>query len=809
MTGKKRVLMKKIFAIISLAALMMPVSCMKDELAGPETGINPGKTMTFTAVMEGAATKTSINEQTGAVAWAVGDAIKFDYAIGKTDSEPVVSAPLAEGDIQNGYASFKAGVPTEFALTEEEYAATFEEGVEAPKRYMYVAYPATVSTTYATAGTAYNVYIPAEQDGSFANASIALAKWDKLNPTAPLGFKNLCGLIQITVGDNVRQIKLTSSDYIAGRANIGFNDENAPYVKNMVEAEASKSVTVNVEAAGTYYIAVAPGTFADFCLAIYNEDGKLLADKAAKSHGSVAVDRGHILPLGLPEENTFVTGPEGSYFVTPEGRGTGDGSSWNNAASYATFVAYGAKATTIENAYLSEGSYPTTMKAFSNGVGFNIYGGYPADAICCDLSRRDIEKYPSVFDSEGSSGHRLWNIRNGGTWRVDGFTFKNFSHSEGGVISVSDASTIICKNCSFQNCTGTRLAGAVYFGGLTSTASLFENCTFLNNRCDATTGSEGGFGGAVGAFGTAGASAGLVTFKKCLFKGNSTKYAGGAVASRITSMRFSECNFIDNTGGQATNYIERSSILYTDASAVDMSFYCDGCYFANSNTVSNTHSSMISNHSSRENVSICINNSVLSGHWGYGNVHPVANTGNGKILISNSTLISQVGAVVYNKSTGLVNVVNSIILNASSGMISCKSETDAVAITLNNSLCSATTTATSTNCALNLNIRTNAAEDVKFPVNDSWNSGDAAKMRQDNHTTAASVTDCRGKVYYYAWDGTYPSGVTFTPTTLENVTTLVNTADANFATWLGDSLGKDIRGVSRDADSMWPGSYQK
>ena len=146
---------------------------MKDELAGPEAGINSGKTMTFTAEMEGAVTRTVLDVQTGAVSWAAGDAIKFDYAIGKTDSEPVLSQQLSEADIKDGSASFKAVVPAEFALTEDEFAATFEEDATVPGRYMYVAYPATVSTTYATAGTAYNVYIPAEQDGSFANASIS------------------------------------------------------------------------------------------------------------------------------------------------------------------------------------------------------------------------------------------------------------------------------------------------------------------------------------------------------------------------------------------------------------------------------------------------------------------------------------------------------------------------------------------------------------------------------------------------------------------------------------------------------------
>jgi hypothetical protein len=72
-------------------------------------------------------------------------------------------------------------------------------------------------------------------------------------------------------------------------------------------------------------------------------------------------------------------------------------------------------------------------------------------------------------------------------------------------------------------------------------------------------------------------------------------------------------------------------------------------------------------------------------------------------------------------------------------------------------------------------------------------------------------------LYYYAWDGVYPDGATFINTTLENVTNLVKAADADFAEWLGanstdpndNRLGKDIRGEARDADSMWPRSYQK
>ena len=644
--------MKRIFAIISLAALMMPVSCMKDEMVGADMKEPASKGMVFTAVMEGSDTKTTLNETTGVVAWAVGDAIKFDYEIQKVDSAPVVSSSLKADDINNGTATFKVEIPDVFSMTGAEYNATLEEGTT-PSRHLYVVYPASVETEYVNSG--YTVTIPAVQDGKFESASISLAKWDINEPTAPLDFRNLCGLLQVKVADeNVRQIKVSSSDYIAGRANVGFASKVPfdPYVKNMYEEGSSKTITVNVDGAGTYYIAVAPGTLLDFCVALYDVDGELLGDRAAKTQGAVAVERNHILPLGLLSVDSFETGPEGSFFVTPEGRGTKDGSSWGNAADYNTFVAHGNKTTTIKNAYLSEGIYEiTAQKALANGVGFNIFGGYPSDAICCDLSRRDVEKYPSVFNSDGvlktdNSGHRLWNIRNGGTWVVDGFIFQNFAHSEGGVINVSDASILVCRHCTFKNCTGTKLAGAVCFAGLTSTESLFENCKFLNNTCDATYGTGGGFGGAIGAFGSpASESAGLVTFKKCVFKDNTTKYAGGAVASRVTSMHFVDCNFIDNLGGPLKGYIERSSTLFTDAT-IDLSLYCDRCYFANSNAIDNVNTSIISNHSERENVTVCLNNSVVSGYWGYGNAYSVANTGLGKIVVSNSTLLGQSGATI-------------------------------------------------------------------------------------------------------------------------------------------------------------------
>ena len=109
----------------------------------------------------------------------------------------------------------------------------------------------------------------------------------------------------------------------------------------------------------------------------------------------------------------------------------------------------------------------------------------------------------------------------------------------------------------------------------------------------------------------------------------------------------------------------------------------------------------------------------------------------------------------------------------------------------------------------NLKVVSNTAE--TFPVAPTWygNNDHSGVMWGNKNAETTTVDDCRGKLYYYAWDGVYPEGATFTNATLEQVRGWVNDADAGFATWLGDRLGKDIRGKARDTQSMWPGSYQE
>ena len=145
--------MKKNFIMIALASvLMMPVSCTKNELEAPQ-GPAVGE-LTFVAYAEGGDSKTTLNEEDGSVAWAIGDQIKFDYELEKVAGEAVLSSVLAEGDIVEGAATFTAALPEAFTMSTKEY--------EGESRHMYVTYPASIETDYSSASE-FLVTVPAER----------------------------------------------------------------------------------------------------------------------------------------------------------------------------------------------------------------------------------------------------------------------------------------------------------------------------------------------------------------------------------------------------------------------------------------------------------------------------------------------------------------------------------------------------------------------------------------------------------------------------------------------------------------------
>lgn len=553
--------------------------------------------MTFRAATEDAPTKTTLDEGTGAVAWAAGDAVKFVYELDKTPKS-ITSDALAAEDIDGeGVATFTANLPKAFTMTEEEYQA----GDTKKSLHLYAVSPASIDIDYSSASS-FLLTVPTEQDGSFANASIALAKWDKTKPSATLKFYNLCGLLKFTVTDAaVRKVVLHSDDYIAGKMDISFT---GPAVKNFKDEDGEKTITVNVSGAGTYYIAVLP-TDAEKGIGINNiyvelldKDDNLIGDKA--SANPLVIARKQIRNLG-----TLTTGFSDRFYVKVDG--SGDGTSWDNAANWSSLKTLLA-GSVGKNIYIAGGTYPFSSNFGSNGttdgnIVFRVYGGYPSDATGHSIGNRDVTANETIFDGENKA--RIWVLQSG-TFYIDGITFyrgkrlSSGSNDTGSALIVerngSKVLDVTVNNCTFrENSNEKSGGGAVRIGGSTTPVQIID-CTFENNSATVAS------GGAI--FVAANRS---VKIKGCTFTGNTSKTEGGAfyVAGTVTA---TDCAFTDNSasgnggvvyivsGGTVTatnctfgesGHPNRSTLqggaIYLNGGTIDL----DSCIFSNNEATTN------------------------------------------------------------------------------------------------------------------------------------------------------------------------------------------------------------------------------
>ena len=542
--------MKKNFMMIALASvLMMPVSCTKNEMNAPEDKAPSYdfdlKEMTFDAVPEDGATKTSIDLGTGVVSWNEGDAIKLVWELSKNVGSSTSETLTAE-NIVEGTASFSVEAPADFE----------NETTEETSRHMYAVYPSTLEVDYSNGSSLY-VTVPDVQDGSFANASVSLAKWYY---GKPLAFKNLCGLVQVVVADEaVRKIVLEANTDIAGKVDVGGFDGGVVNVKSVKEGK--KTITVNVNGAGTYYIAVLPSSLEGFYMALYDEKNELIGDKF--SDNTLTVARKQVRKLG-----TLATGFSDRYYVKVNGKG--DGSSWDNAANLS-----GLKSLVSQNAvkmvYVAAGTYSFSNGNFASNAAdaadFSVYGGYSADATGFSLSGRDIVNNATIFDAghteSTTADKRIWVIQKG-TFLFSGITFQNAYRASkadiGSAVILEGAVDVTFNDCIFQNNTNLQVPNEGKLGGgalrlASSSVSVFNECKFLNNTTDYD-------GGAVYLSATAKA-----TFNGCEFSGNTAIHDGGAVYQTASSVStFNNCRF-------DTNEARYGSVISTVGATI-----LDGCY---------------------------------------------------------------------------------------------------------------------------------------------------------------------------------------------------------------------------------------
>lgn len=552
------------YFIIPVAALTVFVACNQNEKDfDKESATEPvieTVQMTFRAATEDSPTKTTLNEETGAVAWAVGDAVKFVYELDKTPGY-ITSDALAAEDIEGGAATFTASVPAAFEMTEAEY---IEGG--GTSLHLYAVSPSSIDIDYSNASSFY-LTVPTVQDGSFANASIALAKWDKADPSAALEFKNLCGLLKFTVSDdNTRKVVLHSDDYIAGKMDISFT---GPAVKAVSAGE--KAITVNIPGAGTYYAAVLPTDdtkgigINNIYVELLDSEDNLIGDKS--SSNALVIARKQIRSLG-----TLATGFSDRMYFTTSGNGTKDGSNWDNAGDIALLKTTMASAVT-KDLYLAAGTYNLGGSSVQCTAASNIkvYGGYPTDLTGFAIPGRDVINKTTTLTANNTV--RPFYINNASAvWLFDGISFlcTNYSGANGGAFSLLNGKATL-NHCVFDGCSNTQSLSNAKGGVIRVDASgnaTFKNCSFSNN----TVSSHGGVFYV----------AGTVTATDCAFTDNSALGNGGAV-------------YIDSGGTVTANgctfgesdHPNRSTLqggaIYLNGGTINL----DGCTLSNNEATTN------------------------------------------------------------------------------------------------------------------------------------------------------------------------------------------------------------------------------
>lgn len=225
------------------------------------------------------------------------------------------------------------------------------------------------------------------------------------------------------------------------------------------------------------------------------------------------------------------------YYVSVDGSGEKNGSSWENAIAFTEM--YSNINTKYKNGdvfYFQGGTY-VPSDAIGITKGYTFIGGFPSTM---KGTNHELPSYPSVtptvfngenkksglltFGTDGTSG---WSITS--SVRIQGIEFTGVSIVKGGK-NQSALKLIRCKDVQVENCRfyenvskADKTVGDTGGPASLSVSSIvvFRNCQFFKN-------SSNGRGGAVKLKGTV-TGVGETTFDGCLFKENSVGYMGSAI----------------------------------------------------------------------------------------------------------------------------------------------------------------------------------------------------------------------------------------------------------------------------------------
>ena len=266
--------MKK-YIFIAVAGILALSACSKID----DTQ-NAPRQMTFTAgYSDGATTRATLS----------GKSVSFDGG----DKISILSAKNTN---------------TAFTTSAGGASATFS-GTATDDSKFYAVYPYTAGLTL-SGDVISGIVIPTSQwNSNWHRHDIGYSGWDPKAPIAyatttgsSLTFHNACAILKVTItGDgSMAAFTISASEALAGTFSLDTSTGTL--------TPTSGSTTVTVGDPGyiysgfcteggnkTAYIAIAPGTYTNFKLHLYNEDGD---DKPITKSGSVTFEAGKIYDLG-------------------------------------------------------------------------------------------------------------------------------------------------------------------------------------------------------------------------------------------------------------------------------------------------------------------------------------------------------------------------------------------------------------------------------------------------------------------------------------------------------------------------------
>ena len=466
-------------ATMALAALLGLAGCAKENLCSPEKPLSGNTTVTLTAYQENTGTKAVISsENSKLINWTNDDAIT-----------------VIDGEGKN----------VKFTLTEGASTTTGKfESEEASLATSYTAlYPYQKDVTLHTAfniTTLKGVVLKSEQtavSGSF-DPEAALMTGTTGDGSTNLSFKNIVGFVKLTPAVSCKKITLTgtSSAALAGTADITMNKDGLPEATVKDKASSSVSISGDIKAGKTYYIAIFPAEMESFSLTFTDSDGQ---NTCKSSDKPLTIKRNYVTSLGEVKggEYPYITfsAESSQKFKISLGLNLWSsvgGSDWQSVTANTEVEFGGSKGSLRLRGKCKEGT------SFS-GVSATISFTETDVPVSCKGDIRtliDWENYATA-DTENARFSKLFHGCTALTSAPD-LPSRNLSNTcylsmFEGCTSLKIASAlpaiVLAKSCydsMFKGCTGLTTAPALPATALAEScySSMFNGCTLLGNAPD-------------------------------------------------------------------------------------------------------------------------------------------------------------------------------------------------------------------------------------------------------------------------------------------------------------------------------------